>query len=470
MRYHVVIGITLALFIAFTCSSAAQADDQQNIVLIFVDDLGYGDLGCYGNEVIRTPRIDQLAAEGIRMSDFYAQTVCGPSRTALMTGCYPLRVARTANNMEVHPTVHPDEIMIPELMREAGYKTAAFGKWDMAGHRSVGWSEPSMPWNQGFDRFYGVPSSNDNPRSMIFLDDQTQIEKSVDMNTVTRRYTDAAIDFIEENRDEPFFAYVAHTMPHTILGASDDFRGRSPRGLYGDVIEEIDHNVGRIVDTLEELELTDNTYVFFISDNGPWMIRGENGGSPGPLRGAKTSSWEGGVRVPCIVRAPGRVPEGIVETTPCMTLDMLPTLAALVGVEPPMDRIIDGRDILNLLHGHSMPELQDRPIYAYIHTHLQTVRIGDWKLHVARPAEPAWTPNWAHHINREDVIDFPEPKLYNLRTDIGEQTDVAAEHPEIVARLLELAEAGRNDIGDYDRIGEGARFFDSEPRRQDIER
>ena len=287
------------------------------------------------------------------------------------------------------------------------------------------------------------------------------------MNTLTKRYTDEALAFIRGNKDKPFFVHIPHTMAHMKLGASAQFRGKSKRGLYGDVIEEIDWNVGRILDTVRELGLDNKTYIIFMSDNGPWAIKKDHGGSAAPLRGAKTSTWEGGLRVPCIMRAPGRIPAGTVCDEIASTMDMLPTLAKLAGAKAPTDRVIDGHDITALMHGKKGATSPTEAFFYYQHTHLQAVRSGKWKLHLSRPANPPWTPNWARHINKEDVIDIEEPMLFDLRNDIGERHDVASDHPQVIARLLELAEWARSDIGDYNRVGENARFFDPQPRRPD---
>ena len=460
----------LALCVALGCQGvgpvATYPTDKPNFILIFADDLGYGDLGCYGNKVIRTPNLDRLASEGIRFTNFYAQTVCGPSRTALMTGCYPLRVARQHNRVDVHPRLHTQEVTVAEVLKAAGYSSGCYGKWDLAGHTQTQYAPGLLPLQQGFDDFFGTPTSND--RLVHLIRGNKVIERKADMSTLTRRYTDEAVRFIREHKNDPFFVYIPHTMPHTRLAASTQFRGKSKRGLYGDVLEEIDWNVGRILDTGRELDLDQKTYIIFISDNGPWWIKKQNGGSAGPLRGAKTSSWEGGVRVPCMMRAPGRIPAGTVCDEVASTMDMLPTLARLGGAKPPADRIIDGHDITSLVHGAKGAASPTTVLFHYVHTHLQAVRAGRWKLHVPRPAQPQWTPKWARHIPPEDVFDIESPLLYDLHKDIGETTNVAAQHPTIVNRLLALVESGRQSIGDYNRIGTQARFFDEQPRRPDI--
>ena len=441
---------------------------KPNFIIIFTDDQGYQDVGCFGSPKIKTPRLDRMAREGMKFTSFYAQTVCGPSRAALMTGCYPLRVAKRNNQVDIHPFLHTKEITVAEVLKTAGYTTAAFGKWDLAGHTQVTYDPNLLPTKQGFDVFFGTPTSNDGYVNL--LRNEQVIEKKAAMDTLTERYTDEAIRFIEAHKTKPFFVYIPHTMPHTRLGASKRFRGTSARGLYGDVIEEIDFNVGRILDTVRKLGLDEKTYVIFTSDNGPWWIKKTHGGSCKPLRGAKTSTWEGGLRVPCIMRAPGRIPAGQTCDEIACTMDMLPTLAELAGAAVPKDRIIDGHDIRHLMHGRPGATTRKEAYYYYQHTHLQAVRAGKWKLHLPRPAKPPWAPRWARHIAPGDVLEIKRPMLYDLDADISEMTDVAAANPKVVARLLALAEKARNDIGDYNRIGKGARFYDPQPRRPDAEK
>ena len=441
---------------------------RPNFIIVFTDDQGYQDVRCFGSAAIRTPRLDQMAREGMRFTGFYAQTVCGPSRAALMTGCYPLRVAKRNNQVDIHPYLHTKEITIAEILHDAGYATGCFGKWDLAGHRQRGYDENLLPTKQGFDYFFGTPTSNDSVVNL--LRNETVIEPKADMSALTRRYTDEAIAFIRKSREKPFFVYIPHTMPHTRLAASDQFRGKSKRGLYGDVIEEIDWNVGRILDTVKELGLDEKTYILFMSDNGPWFIKKDHGGSAVPLRGAKTSTWEGGLRVPCIMRAPGRIPTGTVCDEVAGTMDILPTLARLGGGKPPSDRVIDGHDISAMMHGQKGAASPTKAFFYYQNTHLQAVRSGKWKLHLARPADPPWTPRWSRHIDAKDVFDIKTPMLFDLEKDIGERQDVAKKHPDVVRRLLELAESAKEDIGDYNRVGKNARFFDPQPRRPDIAR
>jgi len=441
--------------------------ERPNFVIIFTDDQGYQDLGCFGSPQIRTPRIDRMATEGRRFTSFYTQPICGPARTAIMTGCYPLRVGEQGNVKNTHPVVHAKEITVAEVLKARGYATAMIGKWDMARHSQTRFHPDLMPNGQGFDFFFGTPTSNDSIANLYRNGEL--IERKADMSTLTRRYTDEAIGFIRRSKDRPLFVYLAHTMPHTRLAASEQFRGKSRRGLYGDVIEEIDWNVGRILDAIEQHALTKRTYVIFTSDNGPWLIKRAHGGSALPLRSGKASTWEGGQRVPCVMWAPGRIPAGTVCDEVASTLDVLPTLAKLAGTAPPADRVIDGHDISALMHGEAGATSPTEAYYYYLYTHLQAVRSGKWKLHLPRPARPPWVGNlhW-RHIDAKDVFEITHPLLYDLDADVGETTDVAARHPEVIARLLKLAEKAREDIGDYNRIGKGARFHDPGPKRPDM--
>jgi len=355
-------------------------------------------------------------------------------------------------------------------LKAAGYTSACFGKWDLARHAQAGFFMDLFPTRQGFDYFYGTPTSND--RIVDLYRNEELIEPKSNMATLTRRYTDEAIAFMKRNKDRPFFVYVPHTMPHTRLDASAQFKGKSKRGLYGDVVEEIDFNTGRIVDAVAELGLAKNTYVMFTSDNGPWLIKnknladghlpGDHGGSAGPLRSGKVSTWEGGVRVPTVLWGPGRVPAGTTCDAIAGTLDILPTLAALGGGKAPGDRMIDGEDITHLFHGRFDKANPDKAFFYYLRVHLQAVRQGKWKLHLVRDAEPEGAAPFQRnaHIAPADRVGFDEPFLVDLDKDIGETTNVADKHPDVVKRLLVLAEGMRADLGDYDRVGRNMRFFD----------
>jgi len=468
---------SITLFAALWVGVSAQAarKDRPNFVVIFTDDQGYADIGCFGSRDIRTPRLDAMARQGMKFTSFYAQPVCGPSRAALMTGCYPMRVAERGHVKQVHPILHSDEITIAEVLKTRGYATGCFGKWDLAKHAQSGFFMDLFPTRQGFDYFYGTPTSND--RVAHLYRNEKQIEPNSNMATLTRRYTDEAIAFIKRNRKQPFFVYLPHTMPHTRLDASLQFKGKSKRGLYGDVIEEIDFNVGRILDALEELKLSGNTYVLFTSDNGPWLIKNkkladgrlpsDHGGSAGPLRSGKVSTFEGGVRVPTILWGPGRVPAGKTCDTIATTMDLMPTFAALAGTHPPADRVIDGEDIRHLFHGNFAKANPDKAYYYYLRVHLQAVRQGKWKLHLPREKEPIGAAPFSRnvHIAPADRIGFAKPFLVDLEKDLGETTDVSAQNPKVVRRLLALAEGMRNDLGDYDRVGKNMRFFDPLEKR-----
>jgi arylsulfatase len=433
------------------------AAEKPNFVIIFTDDQGYQDLGCYGSPNIKTQRIDQMAKEGMRFTNFYAQTVCGPSRGALMTGCYPIRFARQADPNSVHPEMHLKEITSAEILKEQGYATGMFGKWDLAGHRPIGYNKKLLPPHQGFDTYFGTPASND--RIVTLVRGTELIEKKADMALLTKRYTDEALTFIEQEKDGPFFAYIAHTMPHTILAASEQFKGKSADGLYGDVIEEIDFNVGRVLDKVKELGLDGNTYVIFTSDNGPWWIKKAHGGHCKPLRGAKTSCWEGGMRVPCIIRAPGKIPAGSESHALAATIDLMPTLTKLAGSSIPDDRSIDGLDLTAIIHGKS--DTLYRNYYFYQHNCLRAVRSGKWKLMLphTEPAKSSIATKWAAHIAKPDRIRVKKARLYDLEADIGETTNVAQQNPKVVAKLQKLADWAKNDIGDHDSFGVNARTF-----------
>ena len=449
--------------------------EKPNFIVILTDDQGYQDIGCFGSPDIRTPRLDAMAKQGMKFTNFYAQPICGPSRAALMTGCYPMRVAERGHTKQIHPILHEKEITIAEVLKTQGYATACFGKWDLAKHAQSGFFMDLFPTRQGFDYFYGTPTSND--RIANLYRNEKLIEPNSTMATLTERYTDEAISFIKQNKKQPFFVYVPHTMPHTRLEASEKFRGQSKRGLYGDVIEEIDFNVGRILDTVNELKLGNNTYVLFTSDNGPWLIKnknrkdgrlpGDHGGSAGALRSGKVCTFEGGVRVPTILWGPNRVPAGTTCDSIATTMDLMPTLASLAGAETPTDRIIDGEDIQHLFHGEFSKANPNKTFFYYLRVHLQAVRQGKWKLHLPREKEPIGAAPFSKnmHIAANDRIGFEKPFLIDLESDIGETTDVSNQNPKVVKRLLALAEAMRNDLGDFDRVGENMRFFDPLEKR-----
>lgn len=438
-------------------ATIAPIQAKPNFVIIFTDDQGYQDLGCYGSPDIKTPRIDRMADEGMRFTSFYAQTVCGPSRGALMTGCYPIRFARQGDPNSIHPEMHTDEITIAEVLKAQGYATAAIGKWDLAGHNPGKYKKKLLPTYQGFDTFFGTPASND--KSVNLIRGTEVVEQKANMATLTQRYTDEALSVIEANKEGPFFVYLAHTMPHTKLAASKDFKGKSAGGLYGDVIEELDFNVGRVLDKVSELGLDENTYIIFTSDNGPWLIRKDHGGHADPLRSGKTSVWEGGLRVPCIMRAPGKIPAGSESDFVSATIDLMPTLAKLAGTSAPTDRVIDGIDISEVMHGE--PTFPKRNYYYYQHDCLRAVRAGNWKLMLphTEPVKGSIASKWKNHIKKSDAIRIKKARLYKLDTDIGETTNVAEQYPKIVSALMKEAERVRHELGDHDTFGANARTF-----------
>ncbi|MFR9649309.1 MAG: sulfatase-like hydrolase/transferase [Rikenellaceae bacterium] len=441
------------------CSSVAMAasSDRPNFIVILVDDLGYNDIGCFGTDLIRTPNIDQMAQEGVRLTNFYSQPISGPARTALLTGSYPVRVAEVGNIKRKHPYVDPQEVIIPEVLREQGYTSGCIGKWDINGHKPSFDGDEYMPTEMGFDYWFGVPS-------IITGQPYRNKEKlpKIDVNTATQVYTHEAVSFIKREQDSPFFLYIAHNMPHTPLGASPDFMGRSAYGLFGDAVEELDWSVGEILNTLRELGLDENTYVIFTSDNGPWSARDLHCGSSYPLRGAKDSNWEGGVRVPAIFW--GGKASGVDCHQVIKIMDIMPTFAAISGATLP-DVILDGNDVSSLFDKGKVEGLDETYFY-YMDTHLQAVRKGDWKLVLPRPCAPEWIASSRQATyRREDVDAVKSYELYNLRLDVTERRDVIEENPEVYQELLELVERVRDDLGDYYQIGKGARFYDKqEPR------
>ncbi|MFP4055390.1 MAG: sulfatase [Candidatus Brocadiia bacterium] len=403
---------------------AAEGEAPPNFVIIFADDLGYGDLGCTGHPTIRTPRLDRMATEGMKLTQFYvAAPVCTPSRAALLTGRLPVRSGMCSDRRRVlFPNsgggLPHSEVTVAEALQARGYATACVGKWHL-GHLPQ-----FLPMRHGFDRYFGIPYSND-MRPTPLLDGQKIVEEPADQSTLTRRYTRRAVEFIEANAQRPFFLYFPHTFPHVPLFASEDFRGKSPRGLYGDVVEELDHSVGQVLDTLREHGLEKRTLVLFTSDNGPWLPRKLRGGSAGLLRGGKGSTWEGGMREPCIAWWPGTVPAGATSTGLASTLDILPTCLALAGVEPPGDRVLDGVDMTPILTGKG--ESRREAMFFYRGTRLYAVRKGPWK---------------AHFITQAGYGDRPHPQdpplLFHLERDPSERFDVAKQNPRVLDEIGEL--------------------------------
>ena len=429
MNGTIILGLLGSLFATIPTSPTTHSppmvrDRPPNVVIFFTDDQGFGDLSCFGHPTIHTPNVDRMAAEGAKMTQFYvASPVCSPSRAALLTGCYPKRVGM--HEHVIFPAyahgLHPEETTIADVLSGAGYATGCFGKWHL-GHRPG-----LLPTSQGFDTFFGIPYSNDMSQfhrpegngyrhSLPLLRDEAVIEWEPDQRLLTRRCTEEAVAFIDAHADEPFFVYVPHAMPHIPIYASEAFAGRSPRGTYGDVIEEIDWSVGEVLDALDRHGVGDETLVIFTTDNGPWLPYKEQGGSAGSLAGGKGGNLEGGQRVPFVARYPDRIPAGLVQREVATTMDLLPTIAGLAGVTLDRDRPIDGHDIMPLLEGVEGVESPTASfIYYTSRGDLAGIRRGRWKLLL----EPG--------------------TLHDVESDVGERWNRADRHPDVVAELRALA-------------------------------
>ena len=472
----------LLAWVAATCASAfavpsdgnpgnpgsPSAQRLPNVVIVYADDLGYADIGPFstrtGEARPHTPHLDRMAAEGVRLTNFYvAQAVCSASRAALLTGAYPNRVGiQGALNHNATHGINADEMTIAEVLKQRGYATAIYGKWHL-GHRT-----PFLPTNHGFDEYFGLPYSNDmwprHPQQTNFYPDLPLIEGTEvtrldpDQSQLTTWYTERAVSFMERNRERPFFLYVPHAMPHVPLFVSSKFQGRSPAGLYADVIAEIDWSVGQILDAVRRLNLDNDTLVIFTSDNGPWLSYGNHGGSAGPFREGKGTAFEGGTRVPFVARWPGRIPAGVVGHQPAMTVDLLPTLARLAGAPVSSARTIDGKDIWPLLANQRGAATPHEVLYFYWGAELHAVRSGRWKLHLTHPyqsLESAGKDGIPGKYVRKEI----EQSLFDLDSDPGESVDVSAANPEVVRRLLEYVERARGDLGDSltKRVGSNVR-------------
>ena len=405
---YVAIGVWM--FASSVTLSAPAEETRPNIMLIFTDDQGYQDLGCFGSPNIKTPHLDQMATEGLRLTSFYAQPVCGVSRAALMTGSYPIRIAEPGNIKRLHTVPHPKEVTMGEVLQDAGYATGIIGKWHLAVERKdlpSGFGPATMPNAQGFDYFYGTPRFNGftvrvedtKQRSPIFRNLDVVVETVQNWDHITADYTHEAISWIKQNHEQPFFLYLAHNMPHIPLGASENFKGKSAGGFYGDTIEEIDWSCGEIFKTLKELGIDDNTLVVFSSDNGPWVettagmqpngkafIPRDHSGHADPLRGWKMSAWDGGSRVPFIARWPGKIPAGAQSDEMLSTMDLLPTFASIANGKLP-DVELDGNDATDFLTGKSKISPRDEYLY-YSGCLLTGVRSGQWKLVLPRERAP----------------------------------------------------------------------------------
>jgi len=465
-------GCLVLVALVLTCSTAACRDTPKapNVLIIFTDDQGYGDLGCFGAKGFTTPNVDRLAKDGIRFTDFHvSQPVCSASRCSILTGCYANRLGiHGALGPNARHGLHADETTIAEVLKPKGYATGIVGKWHLGHHPQF------LPRRQGFDSYFGLPYSNDmwphHPEAragypkLPLIENDTIVDDDVtaaDQATLTARYTERAVRFIQANKAKPFFLYVAHSMPHVPLFPGEKFKGTSKQGTYGDVIQEIDWSVGEILKTLDEHDLAKNTLVIFTTDNGPWLSYGNHGGSAGALREGKGTVWEGGVRVPFVARWPGVVPAGAVCREPAMTIDLLPTIAKLAGANLPKAKI-DGMDIGALLKNEPNSKSPQEAYWHYYGTgELQAVRSGKWKLML-----PHTYRTMAGQKDGADgkpggyrQVKLTEPELYDLDADVSESKNVAAANPEVMKRMLALAERARHELGDSltKRVGKGVR-------------
>ena len=468
MRFPFVILALLLL------APALATAETPNFVIVFTDDQGYADVGCFGAEGYETPNLDRMAQEGRKFTSFYvSQAVCSASRTSLLTGCYNVRVG--INGALSHKSIvgiSAEEMTLGELVKQQGYATAAVGKWHL------GYQQKFLPLQHGFDRYFGLPYSNDmwpyHPRlegmtleearkkgypDLSLYSGNEIIDAQVtpeDQRQLTTRYTEQALDFIDDNHDKPFLLYLAHSMPHVPLFVSDKFQDKTEQGRYGDVIQEIDWSVGQVLARLKKHGLDDNTLVIFTSDNGPWLSYGNHAGSAGPFREGKGTSWEGGVRVPCIMRWPGKIPAGTSCDELAATIDIFPTVAALADAPLP-DHTIDGKDIRSLMFESPCAKTPHDVYYFYWGSRLEAIRSGDWKLHFPHnyrslTGEPGQDGKPAGYTQGKTDL-----ALFNLKSDPGEQNDVKADHPQVVARLKALAEEAREELGDGGRKGSGVR-------------
>lgn len=472
------IPLLFVLVFFLSLSDSPQASGEQptkpNILIFFVDDMGYADVGCFGAQDIRTPHLDRLAREGTRFTSFYvSQPVCTASRASLLTGCYANRVGlEGALNHTSREGIHPDEVLLSEFCQAQGYKTGCFGKWHL------GTKPMFLPTRHGFDDYLGIPYSNDNTKyhpvladsmpPLPLYDGEKIVAEDPDQTQFTKMFTERAVRFIDQHAEQPFLLYIPHVMPHVPIFASDKFRGKSERGLYGDVVEELDWSLGEIMKALSKHKLDDKTLVVFASDNGPFLSYGEHAGSAAPLREGKLTTFEGGVRVPCIMRWPGVIAANRTCDEVCATMDLVPTVAKLIGAQLP-ERKLDGRDIGPLLRDPAAKSPHE-VLYFYAGRELQALRSGQWKLHLphayltvaAEPGRGGKPSNWgklepksitqsglegiaSRHGYRVEQIELA---LYDLSQDPGEKHNIAAEHPEVVQRLQTLAELAREDLGD----------------------
>jgi arylsulfatase A len=422
---------------------AAAAKDQPNLIVILVDDLGYADIGPFGATAQKTPQLDKMAAEGLKLTSFYAAPVCSVARAQLLTGCYGARVSVPGVFFPEQPVgLNPAETTVAEHLKTAGYTTHCIGKWHLGDQPEF------LPTRQGFDHYFGIPYSNDMQRVskhtgkevVPLMRDETVTEQltNQDQSRIVERYTDEAESFIRTHRSQPFFLYLAHNAVHVPIQPGDRFRGKSANGRFGDWVEEVDWSVGRILATLKETGLDDKTLVVFTSDNGPWLTKGADGGSAAPLRGGKGGTWEGGVRVPTLVRWPGRIASAGTCDAVAGLIDLLPTFVRLAGGKLPARPVIDGRDLTPVLLGQSHESPREAHFY-FDGYELQAVRRGPWKLAIATQRGSLG--------GRTDPDSLTHPRLYHLGSDIGERHNVAKANPDIVRELSAMASTLNTEIG-----------------------
>lgn len=461
---------TLVISLLSFVPAVKAAPERPNVIIIYADDLGWGDLGCYGNPSIRTPNLDAMATRGMRFTDFYsAAEVCTPSRAALLTGRYPVRNGMCHDKFRVLRNnsvggLPKNEVTLPKLLKKQGYDTGCVGKWHL-GHRPE-----HLPPNHGFDSYFGMPFSNDmmpasdapKGRSKMFEENNAYwrtplvrglevVDEKPDQRQLTRLYTEESLKFINAHKEHPFFLYLAHSFPHVPLFASEAFRGKSRGGIYGDVVEEIDWSVGKIVQELRQLKLEQNTLIVFSSDNGPWTLFDSHGGSAGPLREGKGSTWEGGMRVPGLFVWPGHIPEGTVQRQMASTMDVFTTVAQLAGAQVPVDRSIDGADISPLLFKKDATPAHD-PFFYYRGSRLFAVRIGEWKAHFITQSG----------YGGDDPIQHEVPLLFHLGEDPGERWNRADKHPEIVAAMREAVSRHQKGLSPAP-----SQLVETEPKKAD---
>jgi arylsulfatase len=437
--------------------SMSAAEVGPNVIIIFADDMGYSDLGCYGATAYKTPNLDRLAAEGAKFNQFYsAQPVCSASRAALLTGCYSNRVGiHSAFMPGAKIGLNPEETTIADMLKSKGYQTAIFGKWHLGDHPKF------MPLQQGFDEYFGIPYSNDmwpkhpqqgpvfNFKELPLYENEKIIDTLWDQSNLTTMITERCTDFIKRNKNKPFFLYVPHPQPHVPLFVSNKFKGKSSHGLYGDVIMELDWSVGMIMKTLKKYNLEKNTLLVFTSDNGPWLVYGNHSGSALPLREGKGTVWEGGVREPCIMRLPGVIKPGTVIETPLIMMDLMPTISALCATNLP-EKTIDGKDIVPIITGKTSISPHEAFYFYYNANELQAIRYGDWKMYFphkynsikGQPQGQDGKPS------QYKPTVLKEVELYNLKSDVSETKNVANDHPDVIRTIQRLAETMRSKLGD----------------------